>query len=97
MEYCVCSVYDTKAEAFITPFFVPNMAMALRALGDAVRDREHMFGKHPEDYILFELGKFDDSTSYIDQLVPPRNCGLLSSLGETDISRVEPQDFVREV
>lgn len=57
----VYSVYDLKAKAFLSPFFLPQDAMAVRALIDAVSDPTHQFAKHPEDYQLFKLGSFDDA------------------------------------
>lgn len=57
----VYSVYDLKAKAFLSPFFLPQDAMAVRALIDAVSDSTHQFAKHPEDYQLFKLGSFDDA------------------------------------
>lgn len=60
MNLNVYSVYDLKAKAFLTPFFLPQDAMAVRALIDAVGDPGHQFAKHPEDYQLFRLGSFDD-------------------------------------
>lgn len=60
MNLNVYSVYDLKAKAFLSPFFLPQDAMAVRALIDAVEDPNHQFAKHPEDYQLFRLGQFDD-------------------------------------
>jgi len=50
------SVYDAKAKAFMQPWFLPTEELALRAFGDCVKDPEHNFGRHPEDYILHQVG-----------------------------------------
>ncbi len=53
------TVYDSKAETFMPPFFVPSKGLAIRAFEDCVNSDDHHFGKHPADYTLFSLGSFD--------------------------------------
>jgi hypothetical protein len=61
----IYSVYDSKAEAYLPPFFLPTKAAALRAFGDAAVDPKHQFAAHPEDYTLFELGTYEETTGSI--------------------------------
>lgn len=56
------TVKDTAAEAYLPPFFMQSRGAALRAFADAVKDPQHQFAKHPEDYFLFEMGTFDEQT-----------------------------------
>jgi hypothetical protein len=58
----VYSVFDTKASAFLQPFHAINNAVACRMIADAVAEPNHMFNKHAADFVLFELGEFDDTT-----------------------------------
>jgi len=58
----VFGVYDEKAKAFLPPWFMPNVGMAMRVFGDCVNDANHQFGKHPSDYSLFCFGQFDPSS-----------------------------------
>ncbi len=60
MKLKIFTVYDTKALAYLPPFFLPNELMAKRVFGDMADDINHQFGKHPEDYSLYEMGDFDD-------------------------------------
>lgn len=69
------SIFDLKARAFITPFFLQNEDVAIRAVGEAVNDAQHAFGKHPEDYVLYEVGGFDDSSGSLEVKVPPVSLG----------------------
>ena len=39
---------------------------AMRAFEDTVNDVTTQFGKHPEDFTLFEIGTFDDQTCTFD-------------------------------
>jgi len=59
------TVYDEKAEAFLPPFFVPTEGIAKRAFSDCVNNKEHAFGKHPQDYSLFYMGEFFDDNGQI--------------------------------
>lgn len=59
------SIYDTKAEAFMPPFFMPSIGLGVRAFGDVLRDHGSPLSKHPRDYELFKIGEFDDSTGSV--------------------------------
>lgn len=61
MKLQAFSIYDTAAKAFNRPFFQNTKGQAIRGFSDAVNDESTELWKHPEDYILFELGEFDDS------------------------------------
>lgn len=65
MIHKVFAVYDSKAEAYLPPFFVQNQAVALRSFASAAQDADHQFHKFGADYTLFELGEYDDSTGVI--------------------------------
>lgn len=65
MKQRMFSIFDVKARAYLPPFFMPERGMAVRVFGDCVNDASHQFGKHPEDYTLFELAVFDDSAGTI--------------------------------
>lgn len=57
----VFAVYDSKAQAFLQPFFAPNAGVACRMFETAVKQEGSQFGRFAGDYELFELGTFDDS------------------------------------
>nr|UXQ88125.1 MAG: nonstructural protein [Microvirus sp.] len=67
MIHKIYSVYDSKAETYTPPFFQHREAMALRTFADCCNDDGHTFGKHPEDYTLFDLGTYDDDNGCITQ------------------------------
>ena len=71
MLHLVFSIYDAKAAAFLPPFILPKAEMAKRTFMDCVASEDHQFGKHPEDYTLFELGHWnDENATYTLQRVP---------------------------
>ena len=60
------AVYDAKAQAYITPWFVPNHGMAIRSFESVLRDDQHAFSMFPEDYSLFFLGEFNDNSGVFE-------------------------------
>ena len=60
MKQKIFTIYDSKADAYLTPFFLHKERMAIRVFSDCINDAEHMFGKHPEDYTLFQIGSWGD-------------------------------------
>lgn len=72
----VFGVRDTKAMAFLQPFFSASTGAAMRAFDDAVNeDGKSMLAKHPEDYVLYELADYDDSTGEFKNCVPIKMLG----------------------
>lgn len=65
------SVYDLKANAFMQPFFFFTAGTAERAIVDQLRDENSSIGRHPEDFSLYELGEFDDTTGKFTLLEVP--------------------------
>lgn len=80
MKLNVYSVYDAKAKAFITPFFLPNDAMAVRAFTGCARDPSHQFCVHAEDFQLYKLGTFSDELGTLEADAEHQLLALASSL-----------------
>lgn len=55
------AVYDRKTLVYQLPFFAHTDPAAVRLLSDAVADAQHPFGRHPNDYVLFRVGEWDDA------------------------------------
>lgn len=70
MTLKVFAVRDMKALAFLQPFFSNSTGSALRAFGDAVADKNCPFSKHPEDYVLYEIGTYDDNSAELTSVSP---------------------------
>lgn len=71
MKFKVFSVYDQKAQAYLPPFFMHNTALATRAFRDAVNQPDHAFQRNPEDYLLFVVAEFDDSSGVFEVPAAP--------------------------
>lgn len=80
----VFSIYDSKVEAFMRPFFEQTRGSAIRSVTEAVNDKSTSFSKYPADFTLFELGSFDDSNGQFTLLPTPVSCGLLIEFVDVD-------------
>lgn len=60
----VVAVKDRALDAFMRPFFVPTVGMALRSFQDEVnrKERDNAIHAHPEDYDLYKLGSWDEES-----------------------------------
>lgn len=69
MQLYVCAVYDKGIEAYNTPMYFRAIGEAKRSFLDACSPEkgQAMFMSHPEDYVFFCLGQFDDKTGIFQQ------------------------------
>lgn len=75
MIHKIFTIHDTKAVAYLPPFLMHQAGMAIRTFKDCIQSDDHQFGKNPEDYILFEIGHFDDTNAEIINHTVPINHG----------------------
>lgn len=74
MKYVVVSIKDRAADAFGRPAFVPSVGVAIRSFSDEINrsDSENQMFAHPDDFDLFELASYDDSTGIVEMLAQPK-------------------------
>lgn len=65
MKLNAYTIYDVASGVYMRPFFSQADGQALRGFNDLATDAEHEIGKHPEDYTLYRIGDFNDSTGEI--------------------------------
>lgn len=75
METKVYAIRDKKAESFMQPFFATNAALALRTFADHANNPDTIFAKHPFDFVLYEIGLFNDQTGAIENTADNINLG----------------------
>lgn len=59
------TVRDSKAAAYLPPFFAVNSATAIRMMQDTANDPSTLFHKHPEDFQIFFIATFNERTGEI--------------------------------
>lgn len=74
-KYKVFTVYDSKAKAYMQPFFQNSVGEALRAWDTSVNDSQTMFNKYPADFTLFQIAEYDDEIGQYNNLEVKTNLG----------------------
>lgn len=73
--------FDDKAMYFMPPVAAPNAASMMRSLRAAAAENvDAPFVRHPNDFILYEIGTFDDSTGLVDGKVVPVRVATFSEI-----------------
>lgn len=75
MKYKVFSVLDNGVSTFGAPMFARHVGEMVRSLETEVNrdDERNMLNRHPEDFVLFELGEFDDQSGAFELHVTPQH------------------------
>ena len=68
MKLKAFALLDAKVGAFAAPFFFPHVGYAARACADLGADLSTTVGRHPADFVLYEIGEFDDQTGELRRL-----------------------------
>jgi len=94
MKLKAYSIYDKAAAAYNTPFFMHYKALAIRAFQDNVNSTdENNIAKHPEQFTLFEVGEYDDSTGVFTPTEKPE---LVSTALEL-VQPTQETDLIAEI
>lgn len=67
----IFAVYDKKAMSYAPPFYYHQKGQAIRAFDDAVNDPQSPLNKHPEDFCIFHMGSWNDTTGVLTPLPNP--------------------------
>lgn len=72
------SIYDSAISAFLQPFWSDHKANAIRSFQRVVNDKSdanNMVAAHPDQFVLFELGEFDQPTGVFSSHQTPLSLG----------------------
>lgn len=64
------SIYDSKALVYHQPFFAPTNGAAVRMFADTANDITTTIGRHPNDYVLYCIGHYDDQVGAMAAFAP---------------------------
>lgn len=69
MKLIIVAVRDRAADAFMRPYFVPALGLAIRSFQDEVNrsSADNPMWVHPEDFDLYELGTYDEDRGVFEQ------------------------------
>jgi len=65
MIHQMFTVYDSKAEAYLRPFFSATRGEAIRNFTDSCNDEGSQLYRHAGDFTLFYIGIYDDATALV--------------------------------
>uniref|UniRef100_UPI00404809B6 phage ORF5 protein n=1 Tax=Shewanella sp. TaxID=50422 RepID=UPI00404809B6 len=66
MKLNAYTIYDVASGVYMRPFFSQADGQAVRGFKDIATDADHEVGKHPEDYTLYRIGTFNDTTGKME-------------------------------
>lgn len=72
----VFTVRDVKSESYMPPFTMRTKGEAIRSFSDTANSKDSGIGSHPEDYVLFYLGEYDELTAKFDLTSAPEAMGV---------------------
>lgn len=70
MNLKVFSLLDSKTGHFSPPFFTHHVGNAIRMCIDVASDMSTQIARHPADFILCQLGTWDDQSGQFETSVP---------------------------
>lgn len=82
------SIFDNKALIFNVPWFQPTHGAATRILADLANDPTTNIGRHPGDYVLYQIGTYDDAKGIMTPLSP-----LVHVMDAISLVRLQPELF----
>lgn len=83
MQYLLVSIRDRAIDAYKPIGNCRAPGEAIRVFKDILSDPNTPEGKHPDDYDLYLLGTFDDSTGAITPQTPPQKLADGKTIKET--------------
>ena len=87
------AIRDGKAEAFLQPFFSIASGSAIRAFDDAINGDKSPLSSHPGDYVLYEIGHFDDVSGELVCLTPLKMLGCGADFVKVRVPSVRSKDY----
>jgi hypothetical protein len=79
MQLKAFALLDSKTGMFNVPFFMAHTGQALRAVMELGQDLTTIVGRHPTDFVLYEIGTYDDQTGTLTS-TPINSLGVVASL-----------------
>lgn len=86
------AIMDKKAECYRFPFFQASSGLAVRVFTDGANDPRSELCKYPEDFEMYELGKFDEDTGKLTPHSSPILMGVAKDFKKPDLRPDLPFD-----
>ncbi len=93
MKFNMYSIFDTASGLYSRPFFTQSDGEAMRSFSDIAVDKEHPIGVHPEDYTLFRIGGFNDTTGLVNNEANESLCTALERVSAAKAVEVDKREL----
>lgn len=70
MQQPIIAVYDKKIGSYEKPFVAKHTGEAIRDFDHVRKDPQTKFGRNPEDFDLFHIGQYDETSGKLISLEP---------------------------
>lgn len=70
MRWMVFSVHDQVADVWTNPMVDFNEATAERKFANSIEEPDHQFHRNPEDFALYCIGTYDDTSGELEGRMP---------------------------
>lgn len=95
MRLKVFAMRDVKADAYGSPFFLPNEGLAIRMLGEWVQDKRSEVARYPADFMMFQIGEFDNESGELVPMTPIMVTTAVACLPKPDPRQLVLKDLVQ--
>lgn len=82
MKMVATAVLDKAVPVYAQPFFTRSIGEAIRSFSDACKDDKIPFRAHPEHYVLFHIGWYDDAEGVLEPLPPKMLIAATDCVGD---------------
>lgn len=98
MNNIISCVYDSKANAYMEPWFTTNSQIAVRAFANAANAADHPFGQNPEDYTLFHIGEWNPQTGEMTPYETKHSAGLAIEFVDRELQagQITMDEFLKQ-
>jgi len=93
----VYATYDSKAEAYLQPFFMRARGEAIRGWTTVCNDPKTQFFTNPEDFTLFELGEYDEFTGTLIPHPAKISLGCAIEFKKASESQMDLEDHIKKM
>lgn len=83
MKMKIYAIYDSVSVAYMQPFFCINEQVAMRHFRNLANDSQSNIARNPQDFVLYQIGTFDDQSAEIIADTPAKHLGVATSYLET--------------
>lgn len=83
------SVYDKKSQVYHPGQYCHNDPHALRFFSMQFENKDSVMGKYPEDFDIYRVGEFDDSTGLVKSCTPEYIINVYALLNASNGRKME--------